>query len=109
MLKLFEKNTGLQAVLIMVALVVLWLPSLLAPQPMEAPAGTAPLYELLYRLSLPPIVAVIIAMVLVLTGGLLLNLTLVNGGLVSQNSLLPTMMFIIAMSASPQRLPVLPC
>jgi len=100
MLRLFEKNTGLQAVLVTLALVLLWLPSLLAPPPMEPSTGEAPLYGLLFGLSLPPLAAVIVAMLLVLVGGLLLNLKLATNGLVSQNTLLPTLMYIVAMSAT---------
>ena len=100
MLKLFERNTVFQIVVILVVTTLLWLPHLAAPQPMTEPSAFAPLYGLLYSLSLSPLAAVIIAIVLVIVGGILLNLMLANAGLVSQNSLLPTFFYILFMSAT---------
>lgn len=99
MLKLFEKNTGLQIVLILVVTALLWMQPLADPQPMSASDGFAPLYSLLFNLHLAPLAAVIVAMLLVLVGGFLLNIILANANLVSQNSLLPTLFYTLFMSA----------
>ena len=78
MLKLFERNTGLQVIIILVVAVLLWIQPLAHPEPMPAPDGFAPLYSLIYHIGLSPLVAVIIAMLLVLLGGFFLNLIMTN-------------------------------
>ena len=99
-MKLFNQSILLQAVVILLAMLALWAPALAAPAAMPAAGGATPLYDLLARwLQAVPLVAVIIAMVLVLVEGVLLNLLLVDAGLTPQNSLLPTLLYIIAMSA----------
>ena len=99
MLKYLEKSTILQVIVLFVAVVLLWGGALLHPVPMPAPVSYGPLYEVLYNLTLPPLVGVILAMLMVLAGGLMLNLMLANAGLVSQNSLLPALLYILFMSA----------
>ena len=100
MLKLFEKNTVFQIVVILVVTILLWLPHLADPQPMTPPDSFAPLYSLIYSLSLSPLLAVIIAIVLVIIGGFLLNLMLANTNLVLQSNLFPTLFYILFMSAT---------
>ena len=100
MLKLFEKSTLFQVVVILLVTILLWLPHLADPQPLTTPDGFAPLYSLLYNLSLSPLLSVIIAIVIILVGGILLNLMLANAGLVSQNSLFPALFYILFMSAT---------
>lgn len=99
-MKLFNQSILLQAAVILVATLALWVPALAAPVAMPTAGGGAPLYNLLVQWLQPvPLAAVIIAMVAVVTEGVMLNLLLANAGLTSQNSLLPTLLFIIAMSA----------
>lgn len=99
MLKLFQKNMVLQALLIVTALLLLWSRALIAPNPMAD--GDAVLYHLLYLgMSSLPRLAVIIAMALILAEGVWLNLMLSNVGLVPQTTLLPTFLYVIAMSAT---------
>ena len=76
MLKLFEKSTLFQVVVILLVTILLWLPLLADPQPLTTPDGFAPLYSLLYNLSLSPLLSVIIAIVIIIVGGILLNLML---------------------------------
>ena len=98
MLKLFQGNMALQAVLIIVALVLLWGRALMSPPLMECGESPAILYGLLCGwLSPVPRLAVIVALTLVLIEAFGLNLLLADAGLVSQNSLLPTLLYIIAM------------
>jgi len=101
MLNLFRKNMAVQVLLIVVAWVVLWLQPLITPPPMTADANTdGVLYSLLVNwLSGVPRLAVIIAMILVLAEGMLLNILLSDIGLVPQTTLLPTLLYIILMSA----------
>ena len=100
MLKLFNSNMAIQALLIIVALVLLWLRALIAPPPMVASPTDGGLYTLLLNLlSSAPRAAVVIAMILVLVEGVLLNLLLADINLVPQTSLLPTLLYVIFMSA----------
>ena len=91
---------GIQAVLIVIALLLLWGRALLMPVPMAPGEHPAALYGVVCGwLSAVPRLAVVISMLLVLIEGVALNLMLANVNLVSQNSLLPTLLYIIAMSA----------
>lgn len=99
MLKLFQRDILIQVLLILVALLLLWGRALLAPQPMVAGDHPAVLYGLICSwLESVPRLAVVIAMLLVLTEGIVLNLILANVNLVSQTSLLPTLLYVIALS-----------
>ena len=99
MLKLFEKNTVFQVVFILVATALLWSGAIADPQPMEPASHFAPLYDLLCSLSLSPTLCVVVAMLLVVLCGYFFNLMLTRVGLASQNSLLPTLLFVTAASA----------
>lgn len=100
MIKLFQRDIVVQAVLVIVALLLLWGRALLAPVPMVAGDHPAVLYGFLCNwLQAVPWLAVVLAMLLVLAEGFMLNLLLANVNLVSQNSLLPTLLYIVAMSA----------
>ena len=100
MLKLFHSNIIVQVALLLVAVLLLWGRQLLSPVAVDAGEHPAVLYGWLCGwLAGAPRLAVVIAMVLVLAEGVLLNLLLANVGLVSQNSLLPAVLFVIAMSA----------
>ena len=61
--KLFEKNTVMQVVIILATLALLWVRPMFSPEPMPAPDGYAPLYSLVYNLSMPPVVAMVAASV----------------------------------------------
>ena len=100
MLKAIQRSVVLQIALILAALALLWIRPLLAPQPMVAGEHPAVLYALLCQWLVPvPRLAVIVAMVLVVAEGVMLNLLLSETGLVPQNSLLPTLLFVIVSSA----------
>lgn len=100
MINLFRKNMAVQVLLILVALVLLWLRPLITPPPMPAADTDGILYTMLHSaLSSVPLLAVIIAMLLVLAEGVLLNILLSDMGLVPQTTLLPTLLYIIMMSA----------
>lgn len=99
MLKLFERSMALQVVLVLLAWGLLWVRPLIAPPPMFE--GDAVLYALLYSWVSPlPRLAVILAMVLVLVEGFGLNIVLSERGLVSQNSLLPTLLYVLFASST---------
>lgn len=99
MINLFRKNMVMQVLLTVAALVALWGKALVAPEQMTD--GNAVLYHLLYMgLSSLPRLAVVLAMLLVLAEGVWLNLLLSKVGLVPQTSLLPTLLYVIMMSAT---------
>ncbi len=100
MLKLFEKSTIVQVILILAVTVLLWAKAFANPQPMVPTGHYSPLYDFLCQLALSPILSTILALLLVIGGGVYLNLILANANLISQNSLLPTLFFVIAMSAN---------
>ena len=98
MIDLFRKNTLVQVLLILVAILLLWGRSLVHPPAMAD--GDAVLYHLLYLgLSSLPRLAVILAVLLILVEGVWLNRLLSDIGLVPQTTLLPTLLYIILMSA----------
>jgi hypothetical protein len=100
MLKLFQRNMVVQALLIVVAMLVLWGGSLLTPPAVEAAAHPGVLYAPVARwLTNLPRLAVVLTMLLVLAEAIWLNILLSSAGLVSQNSLLPTLLYLVAMSA----------
>lgn len=98
-MKLFNQSIIVQAAVVLLALAALWFRALAEPVAMQGGSG-AVLYDLLAGWLAPaPLVATIAAMLLVLAEGVALNLLMADVGLVSQNSLLPTLLFIICMSA----------
>lgn len=100
MLKIFQRNMALQMVLTIAVLLLLWLRPLLSPPAITAGDHPALLYSLLSSWLAPtPRLAVVIAMLLTLAEGMMLNMLLSSIGLVSQNSLLPTLLFIVAAGA----------
>ena len=99
MLKVLQNNTALQVVLILAVAALLWGPALATPPVMATQAGDGVLYVLLCRwLEGVPRLAVILALLLTLAEGIVLNLLLSDAGLVPQNSLLPTLLFVMAAS-----------
>ena len=97
MLRIFQRNMVMQAAIILAVWVALWIGPLLTPTPMEAGDHPALLYGLLCNwLSGVLRLAVVLAMLLSLGEGIWLNLLLANAGLTPQNSLLPTLLFVVA-------------
>ena len=100
MLRLFQRNMALQGILVVAAVILLWLRPLIAPPPLDAGSHPAVLYGLLAGWLQPvPRLAVVLAMLLVLAEAVLCNLLLVDVGLASQNSLLPSLLYVLAASA----------
>lgn len=100
-MNLFKQSIPVQALVIMLAMTALWYGAIASPLPMPTPQGGDVLYGVLYSwLNKTPLLAVIIAMLLVLFGGVLLNILLVDLNLSAQNSLLPTLLYAICMSST---------
>ena len=96
MLKIFRTDVFLQIVIIVAVAVVMWFGSFLHPQPMPM-VGGGQLYYWLTGL-LTPLWGAIIAFVLVLLEGLLLNNILYRHKMIAQSTLLPMLFYVIAMS-----------
>ena len=95
MVRLFQRNIILQALLIVVLMALLWGRQLTTPPAMVAGEHPAVLYGLLCRwMEHTPRMAVVLAMLLSLLEGVLLNVLMADTGLSSQNSLLPTFLFV---------------
>lgn len=101
MVRLFRQNLLLQFALILVVGVALWLPALAEGGVAMSNMGGAPLYDLLYDwLSPHPLLSTIIGLLLVLVEGWVLNTQLYNNKLISQNTLLPMLCYVLLMSHS---------
>ena len=91
---------ALQIVLILAAIALLWVKPLVSPPELSAGEHPAILYSLLCSwLTSAPRLAVALAMLFTLAGGLCINILLADVGLVSQNTLLPTLLYITFASA----------
>lgn len=100
MLKLFQRNMALQIVLILAAVALLWMKPLVSPPMLSVGEHPAILYSLLCSwLASVPRLAVVLALVLTLVGGICINILLADVGLVSQNTLLPALLYITLVSA----------
>ena len=105
MLKVFNRNMIVQVLLAIAVLVALWLPAMLTSASMQNVDGAGVLYSMLYSwLGGSPGWAIALSMVLVAAEGVALNLILASAGIVSQTSLMPTLLYIIAASATSQPL-----
>lgn len=101
MFNLLRNNMPLQVLLILAALVLLWIGPLTEAPAMTASHGDGILYTLLAGLfAAVPRAAVITAMILVLAEGVLLNKILADINIVPRTTLLPTLMYVVFMSAN---------
>ena len=99
-MKLFSQSILVQVAVIVAVMALLWWGDLAAPAAMTADGG-AVLYGVVARWLAPlPLLAVILAMVLILAEGVALNLMLADHGLTPPNSMLPTLLYVVAMSAA---------
>ena len=96
MLKIFRTNIFIQSVIILVVSLVLWVGVFIHPQPMPMVGGGQLYYWLTGWLS--PLAGAIIAYLLVVLGGFLLNGMLYRHKMITQNTLMPMLFYIIAMS-----------
>ena len=106
MLKIFRTDVFLQIVIILVVSITMWVGAFINPQPMPMVGGGQLYYWLTGMLS--PLWGAIIAYVLVLLEGFLLNGLLYRHKMIAQSSLPPMLFYVIAMSlGSPTLTPIL--
>ncbi|MCR5821949.1 MAG: hypothetical protein K6F85_03405 [Bacteroidales bacterium] len=109
MLKLFRTNTVMQLAIIVATVALLWTKAIINPVAMPEVDGYAPLYSLIYGwLAAAPRAAVVIALVIVVVSAILFNYILTDVQLVSNNTLLPAELYIVAMSVCPHGLTLTP-
>lgn len=96
MLKLFRTNIFMQSVIIFVVSLVLWVGVFSHPQPLPLVGGGQLYYWLTGWLS--PLAGAIIAFLLVVLEGFMLNGILYRHKMITQNTLMPMLFYIIAMS-----------
>ena len=96
MLKIFRTDVFMQIVVILIVSATMWVGAFFNPQPMPMVGGGQLYYWLTGLLS--PFWGAIIAYVLVLAEGFLLNGILYRHKMISQSSLLPMLFYVIAMS-----------
>lgn len=109
MLKIFKYNSLGQILIILLTAAALWGRAFIDPIAPQASRCFAPLYDLIYGwLSDTPRLDTAIALLLVLVEGVWLNVLLYNHKVVASNSFLPTFLYLIAMSWSPNSMTITP-
>ncbi len=106
MLKIFRTDIFMQALIILVVSVVMWIGVFVNPQPIPIEGGGPLFYWLTGFLS--PRWGTIIAFLLVLAEGFIFNGILYRHKMISQNTLMPMLFYILAMSlGTPTLTPIL--
>lgn len=106
MLKIFRTDIFMQAIIILVVSVVMWIGVFLKPQPIPIEGG-GPLFYWITG-TLTPRWGAIIAFLLVVAEGFIFNGILYRHKMISQNTLMPMLFYIMAMSlGSPTLTPIL--
>ena len=96
MLKIFRTDILLQSAIILIVSALMWVGAFVHPQPLPMVGGGQLYYWLTGWIS--PLWGAIIAYVLVLLEGLLLNIILYRNKIITQNTLMPMLFYVIAMS-----------
>ena len=106
MLKIFRTDIFMQAVVILIVSVVMWVGVFINPQPIPIDDGGPLFFWLTGHMS--PRWGTIIAFLLVIVEGFIFNGILYRHKMISQNTLMPMLFYIIAMSlGSPTLTPIL--
>ncbi len=109
MLRIFKQNTLGQIAAILIAVALLWTRAFLEPVSMDAVQHFSPIYDLLYNwLCSNQRLASAIALVLVIAEGVWLNIILINYKAAKANSMMPTFLYVVAMSWSSSALTITP-
>lgn len=102
MLKNFRKDISSQSIIILIVSLTMWMGAFIHPEPIPM-AGGGPIYYWITS-HLPLRVLAIIAYLLVLMQGVLLNSILYRHKMIGQNTLLPVLFYVLAMSLSTRTL-----
>ncbi|MBR1851510.1 MAG: hypothetical protein IJ789_09130 [Bacteroidales bacterium] len=102
MLRNFHTNTVMQMAAIVVITAALWIPAFVTPVPMPETGSYSPIFDLLHTwLSPLPRLASSIALIVVVASAILFNIILADTHIIPNNTLLPTLLYIVAMSVNP--------
>ncbi|MEI6851331.1 MAG: DUF6427 family protein [Bacteroidota bacterium] len=100
-LRLFKNSIGIQLVILLLTLILLWLPAFSVSRPMPLPELITPAYMFLYNLLYNlPVLYTAIAIILLAAGAFLLNTLLSDFGILPKNSYLTAFLYIVLMSCS---------
>lgn len=109
MIKIFKQNIILQLAIILIVVVALWWPAFAMPVTMNEANCEAPVFGLVYEwLAGSPFLASGLALVLVLIEGLLINEMVYTNKMLGQGTLLPMMVYVMAMSLGRDNLTITP-
>lgn len=95
-MRIFRTNVVLQIIIILIVAVLMWIGVFIHPRPTPIEGGGQLYYWITGLLS--PLASTIIAFVLVIVEGVLLNSMLYRHKMMTQSSLMPLLFYIIAMS-----------
>lgn len=100
-IRTFKKNYTLQIILIIVIPLLLWIPAFMSSPEVIKSSYDAPFYNLIYNtISSSRLLSTIIAFLLVIFQGILINSLFSNNQLCSRNTLLPGFIYILLLSTS---------
>lgn len=109
MLNLFRQNIFAQYAILLVVTLLMWASSFMNPVGMVSIDFNSPLSMVLYLwLKKEPLTATILAYLLMLGGGYMLNTILYNRRLIGQNTILPMFAYCLLMSCSTETLGLSP-
>lgn len=109
MIRLFKFSTFGQVIVIILTALLLWVRAFIHPVEPQLSEMFAPLYEVVYGwLSEMPRLASALALIMIIVEGVWLNLMLYNNKLIGANNLIPTFLYLIAMSWGYTQLTITP-
>ena len=105
LIRLFKRSYLVQYLLLLILAVILWLPAMLNPQPITPPdqSFVSPAYLFLVNLlGHYLLTGIILSFLITFAGALLLNAILEKYDLVTKNTLVPAMVYLLVMSHQPE-------
>ena len=109
MLKFFKHNNAWQVIIILITVALLWARAFITPVTFQSSQIFSPLFDMLFGWTRRlPILATAIALIITLAEGLWLNSLLFSQKLIPPGSLLPMLLYIVAMSWDVEQLTITP-
>jgi len=101
LIRLYKSNYSLQIIILFVVAIVLWVQSFFHPTSSTHEITPAPFYNYLhYFLHRLPLLEVVLAFVLIIAQGFIINRILIINSIVRKNTLLPAFIYVVVMSQS---------
>ena len=104
LISFFKKSFVVQYIVLLVIHGLLWLPAFMAPENFQHSFSASPTpgsIMLHWLLDGHPLAAIILAFLLILFSGIVLNFTLINNGLAGKNSLITALLFYMLAAHQP--------